>query len=92
MKGKWLAILLLILVFGCAGMETSSQGQAPRMAKEQLKARLGSAELVIIDARSDMEWTESDQKIAGAVREAPEKFDDWKNKYPASKTLVLYCS
>lgn len=92
MKGKWLAMLLLILAFGCAGRETSIQSQAPRMTKEQLKARLGAAELVLIDARSDMEWTDSDQKIAGAVREAPEKFDEWKNKYPQSKTLVLYCS
>lgn len=92
MKSKWLAMLLLILAFGCAGMETSVQSGAPRMTKEQLKARLGSAELVLIDARSDMAWADSNQKIAGAVREAPEKFDEWKNKYPQSKTLVLYCS
>jgi hypothetical protein len=92
MRGKWLTMLLLILGLGCVGIGNSTHSEAPRMAKEQLKARLGLSDLILIDVRSAKDWTDSDLKIAGAVRESPEKFDEWKNKYPKSRTLLLYCA
>jgi rhodanese-related sulfurtransferase len=92
MKGKWLTILLLMLTLGCAGAGTSAPNEAPRMSKEELKTRLGSSDLVLLDVRSGRDWAGSNQKITGAIRAAPEKFDVWKNKYPKSKTLVLYCA
>ena len=65
---------------------------APRMTKEELKAMLGNPNLIIIDVRYGKDWTDSDLKIRGAVREDPEAFDSWANKYPKDKTLLFYCA
>ena len=93
MFSKWLPLLLVFLVVGCMGMgKTFSQGDAPRMGKEELKARLGSPDLILIDVRYGKDWSESDRKIVGAVREDPQEFDAWSGKYPKTKTLVLYCA
>jgi hypothetical protein len=93
MLRKWLSFLMVFLAVGCAGMaKTPVQGDAPRMAKEELKAMLGAADLVVIDVRYGKDWSESDRKIAGAVREDPKGFDTWGGKYPKTKTLVLYCA
>jgi rhodanese-related sulfurtransferase len=62
------------------------------MPKEELKAMMGSSDLVIIDVRYGKDWTESDSKIIGAVREDPKVFKFWANKYPKDKTIVLYCA
>jgi len=93
MSVKRFAFLMIFLAVGCLGMSSlTGQGEAPRMAKEELKARLGSLDLVVIDARYGKDWTDSDRMIAGAVREDPKKFDTWRDKYPKTKTLVLYCA
>jgi hypothetical protein len=90
---KRFAFLMIFLAVGCLGMaKMTGQGEAPRMAKEELKVRLGSPELVVIDVRYGKDWTDSDQMVAGAIREDPKKFDAWQDKYPKTKTLVLYCA
>ena len=83
-------LVILFMVVGCTTLAKSTD--APRMTKEELKAMLGNADLVIIDVRYGMDWTGSDSKIKGAVREDPEAVDSWANKYPKDKTLVLYCA
>ena len=65
---------------------------APRMTKDDLKEMLSNPDLVIIDVRYGKDWTDSDLKIRGAVREDPEAFNSWANKYPKNKTLVFYCA
>ena len=70
-------------------------GQAeeiPRMTKEKLKGTLGNPEVVIIDVRSNADWTGSKLKIKGAVREDPNKVTSWMDKYPKGKTIVFYCA
>jgi len=62
------------------------------MTKEELKAMLGSPNLVVIDVRYGKDWTDSDLKIKGAVREDPRAIVSWANKYPKDKTLVFYCT
>ena len=83
-------LLIFFMVTGCAMFERSVE--APRMTKDTLRARLGDPNLFIIDVRYGKDWTESDLKIKGAVREDPEAFDSWANKYPKDKTLVFYCA
>jgi len=91
MKRLLLATLLIFfMVEGCTMFERS--GDAPRMTKDELKARLDNPDLVIIDVRYGKDWTDSDLKIRGAIREDPEAFDSWANKYPKDKTLVFYCA
>jgi len=83
-------LVILIMVEGCAMFEKSVD--APRMTKERLEAMLGNPNLLIIDVRYGKDWTDSNLKIRGAVREDPEAFDSWANKCPKDKTLVFYCS
>jgi len=84
------ALSILFMVGGCAMFERS--GDAPRMTKEELKGMLGDPDLLIIDVRYGKDWTESDLKIRGAIREDPKAFDSWASKYPKDKTLVFYCA
>ena len=64
--------------------------EIPEITPDQLKALLGDANVIIIDVRSSPDWTDSDSKIKGAVRENPMQVNSWMNKYPKDKTLVLY--
>lgn len=63
-----------------------------KMDKEELKKHLGSADLIVLDVRTGNDWTSSDHKIVGAVRENPKHVDNWIDNYDKSKTVVLYCS
>ena len=66
--------------------------EAPRMAREELKAMLGNPDVVVIDVRTPGDWKGSDSKIKGSVREEPGAIESWVMKYPKDKTLVLYCA
>lgn len=96
-RRAWFIFLLTLVAAVClTGMgkkPTEKTAKAvQRMTTEELKARLGDADLVVIDVRTGGDWQESGQKIAGAVREDPSALDTWAGKYPAEKTLVLYCA
>jgi len=84
------ALLIFFMVEGCTMFEKSVD--APRMTKDELKAKLGNPDLLIIDVRYGKDWTDSDLKIKGAIREDPKAFDSWASKYPKDKTLVFYCA
>ncbi len=86
-----IATLIIFLLVG-ASIILAKSVDAPRMTKDELKGMLGNPDLVIIDVRTQQNWTDSDLKIKGAVREDPESLDSWANKYPRDKTLVLYCA
>jgi hypothetical protein len=91
-KGVGLAVLLAWSLFlGCATVDVRSQ-EVPRMGIEELKGKLGQADLVVIDVRAGGDWAESKVKIQGAVREDPGKISDWLGKYSKEKTLVFYCA
>jgi rhodanese-related sulfurtransferase len=90
-KRLFLATLLIFfMVEGCTMFE--KYVDTPRMTKDELKVRLDNPDLLIIDVRYGKDWTDSDLKIKGAVREDPEAFDSWANKYPKDKILVFYCA
>jgi rhodanese-related sulfurtransferase len=83
-------LIILSMIGGCTTLAKSTD--APRITKEELKANLDSPNLIIIDVRRGTDWTGSDLKIKGAVREDPEAAESWANKYPKAKTLVFYCA
>ena len=64
----------------------------PRINKDELKAMLGNPDVVVLDVRSGRDWSSSEFKIQGADRADPSDFSAWAEKYPAEKTLVLYCA
>ncbi|HBG04584.1 MAG: hypothetical protein A2075_21275 [Geobacteraceae bacterium GWC2_58_44] len=83
----------MIMALGCVGMgKASAKGEVPRMTKEELKARLGAPDVIVLDVRAAQDWKAGEGRIAGAVREDPKAFDRWGAKYPKEKTLVLYCA
>jgi rhodanese-related sulfurtransferase len=60
--------------------------------KDELKPMLGTADLVIIDVRAGRDWSSSEFKIKGAVREDPGDVEAWAGNYEKGKTIVLYCA
>jgi hypothetical protein len=93
MKKKSVLVVFVIIFFVAGAFATLVRSaDAPRMTKDELMAMLGNPDLIIIDVRYGKDWTESDVKIKGAVREDPEAFDSWAKKYPKDKTLVFYCA
>lgn len=84
-------VLAVSLGLGCANTGPTSSGDVPRMTKEQLKARLGHADLTIVDVRIPKDYDNSARKIKGAVRENPMDVNFW-SPYPQDREIVLYCA
>jgi rhodanese-related sulfurtransferase len=70
----------------------ASADDVPRITKDELKSKLDDPNVVILDVIREEDWKLSERKIKGAVRESPEKWKSWAQKYGKDKTLVLYCS
>ncbi len=87
--------ILFVMLAGVLlfGMGTPfAQDTVPRISKEELKAKLGSADLIIIDVRGIKPGGPKERLIAGAVREEPSTPEKWAGRYGKNKTLVLYCA
>lgn len=91
MTRRWI-ILLVLLAAGVLLAGHAAANEARRISKEEVKAKLGSADMVVLDVRAPRDWRNSDAMIKGSVREDPGKIKDWAGKYPKDKTLVLYCA
>jgi rhodanese-related sulfurtransferase len=92
MKRKLLMFTLATMGWFVLGavVTVSLAAEPPRISKEELQAMLGNPDLVIIDDRTGSDWTASEFKIKGAIREDPNKVEAWMDKYPKDKTLVFY--
>jgi rhodanese-related sulfurtransferase len=83
----------LFLLLACLSAAASaSAAEPPRITKEELKVRLDDPKIVIVDVRTGRDWTRSNAKIRGAVREEPGNAGGWANQYPKDKLIVLYCA
>lgn len=87
---KKLFVLLAFFLFTSALPALAAD--IPTMSKEELKSRLNSPDLVILDVRSGRDWSASEFKIQGAVRAPGEQLTVWSKHYKKNKTLVLYCA
>lgn len=93
---KVLSVILFLVALSWAGTIAFAQSAAlspdsvPRMTIEELKAKLGSPDLVIVDVRTTYQWQQATTKIKGAVREEYSQIGSWIDKYPKDKTLVFY--
>jgi hypothetical protein len=85
----WFTVLTVALVFMAA---CTSWAEVPRMTTEDLKGKLGNAEIVVVDVRTDGDWKSSDVKIQGAERVDPRDLEPWMDKLDKDKTLVFYCA
>jgi hypothetical protein len=92
MKGKILigvSATLCCIILGVF-LKVVFAADPPRVTKEELQAMLSKPDVVIIDDRSGADWSASEFKIKGAVREDPGKVEVWMEKYPKDQTLVFY--
>jgi rhodanese-related sulfurtransferase len=80
------------LALVCILTDSSIAADAPTITKEELRAKLGDPNLIVLDVRQPRDWKTSDAKIKGAIREEPGDAAVWAGKYPKDKTLVLYCA
>jgi hypothetical protein len=91
-----LIVVLIVLIMGQAAAVLPAvpiaEAGVPLITAAELKAKLGSPDITILDVRRAAHWNASDRKIVGAVREDPEAVESWAGKYAKEKTLVLYCA
>ncbi len=92
MKKNLLIAVWVMILISAPYMTFAQSGEIPRMTKQALRAVMGQPNVVIIDVRLGRDWTESDSKIKGAVREDPQSIPAWAGKYSKDKTLVFYCA
>jgi rhodanese-related sulfurtransferase len=81
----------LLAAAGISSMD-SLAAEPARITKEDLRQRMGDPAVVIVDVRAGRDWSRSDRKISGAVREDPGDADAWASRYPKEKFIVLYCA
>jgi predicted sulfurtransferase len=95
MKRGLSAVFLLGLSLALVGMltmTTMAAEEAPRIAKEELKAMLGTPDVVVLDVRAEGSWKASEAKIESAIRENPAEVASWSGNYSKDQTVILYCS
>lgn len=81
--------LLILLVFLTSIPLLAASVQI--MKKDELKSLLGSENLVVLDVRSERDWSASDFKIKDAVRVDNGDLSLVGN-YPPNSIFVLYCA
>ncbi len=92
MRKRVTVAFLSIFVVMAACQTLAMAKEVPIITRDQLKSMLGNPDLTIIDVRYGLDWTESDVKIQGAVREDPVNVKSWADKYPKDRIIVLYCA
>lgn len=85
---KLLSLLLLFSLFLASPLVA---GSVQIMDKDELKALLGSDDLVILDVRTGKDWSSSQFMVQDAIR-VDEKDLSVADKYAKSDTFVLYCA
>ena len=86
-------VLIAACLFVLFGSLTSARAADVGIVdKDELQAMLGSEDLIVLDVRAGRDWSSSEFKIKGAIREEPNDTEAWAGKYEKDKTIVLYCA
>ena len=85
-------LTLTILALFFTGVSSLWAADIGFIDKEELKAKLDSQDLVIVDVRTGRDWSSSEFMIKGATREDPQAVESWAGGYDKGKTIVLYCA
>ena len=92
MKQVSLSVMLALMVLFVASSSLSAGEEVPRISKEEVKTKLGSPNVILLDVRTGKDWDNSAEKIVGAVRVNPEKIAEWSKNLAKDKEIVLYCA
>ena len=85
------AVLVVVALLLGSGFAVRADS-VPRISTDELKSRLSDADLAVLDVRTDWDWNQSAEKIAGAKHVNSASVEEWAGSYPKGRTLVLYCS
>jgi rhodanese-related sulfurtransferase len=85
-------LILLAVAAGPLSIRAASTADIPRITKDGLKARMGEANMIIIDVRLADDWDKSEEEIAGSVHHDPDAVESWSGAYSPDQILVLYCA
>lgn len=86
-----LPVLLSLVMIGVL-VQAAMAKDIAKITKEELKAKLSDANVVVVDVRLGKDWKASEEKIKGAVRVEGDQIDTLASTYPKEKTLVFYCA
>ena len=92
MRNQRYCATLIIGVLLLAMSTTVNAASVQRMSTDELKSKLGAADLVVLDVRGNWDWDNSEEQITGSDRVAPGGASQWAANYPKEKTIVLYCT
>jgi rhodanese-related sulfurtransferase len=84
-------ILPLLIILAVLAATPLFAVSVPVMNKDELKSLLGSENLVILDVRSEPDWSAGEFKIKDAVRVDNGNLSIVRN-YPKNSIFVLYCA
>jgi rhodanese-related sulfurtransferase len=87
---KKITVILRVLLL--TGATYTFAGSVDTMDKDELKAMLGSFDLVLLDVRAGRDWSSSEFKIKGAQRLEKNGYATAMQSYGKEKTLVFYCA
>ena len=85
-----LCLTMLTGIAGCASTKMTSSSDVPRMSIDTLFTQMDDPSIRILDVRLPSSQKSGMMKIKGAIRENPNDYLSWAEKYPKSQTLVLY--
>ncbi|MBM4293440.1 MAG: hypothetical protein FJ126_00850 [Deltaproteobacteria bacterium] len=91
-RKAWLLWAVVMLVLAPLSVSLAQKPELQFVTQDALKGRLGDPKVLIIDVRSPKDWSASDKKIPGAVRQEPSKAATWGPTLPKDKEIVLYCA
>ena len=92
MKRFSLSVMFAVIVLFTVSASLNAGGEALRISKEEVKAKLGSPNVILLDVRTGNDWDNSGEKIVGAVRMNPKEVDAWSETLVKGKEIILYCS
>jgi len=85
--------LIISLCIMLSAIALAADGGVPRIAKEELKAKMDKGEdILILDVRTGASYNGSNVKIKGAMRFAPNDVDAWSKNLPKDKEIITYCT
>jgi len=81
-------VVLLLMLWGTSALAAG----VARMSSDELRDRLGEANLVVLDVRTAGDYARNETQIEGAVRVDPNAALSWAGSFDKGATIVLYCA
>ena len=89
---KLLPLAMIMILFGWLVSAPVLAEPVSMMSTAELKDRLGDSDTLILDVRFGNDWTGAQEKIPGALRADPRKYQEWVGIFPRNNTIVVYCA